>query len=360
MPLFMVASVASGQTARISRIGDPAPPLKIKQWVKGEGISHFEKGKVYVVDFWATWCKPCLLEFPHLSVLAAKYKDRVVVCDIDVKEQKSISIAAVKAFVDKLGDKLGENMNFHVGVEDGNFMETAWLTAFGNLGYGIPRAFVIDATGKVAWIGHPAFGLDTALDQIVHHKWDLQAAAKKMDLDQRLKLLDISVRKRLNPYIQKPDSALIIIHQMVRKEPQLKYAPQLGYYTFLALLKTHPQKACEYGEKLIKTTTYQDPGYDAVINGIKYAGRPDLPLKIFHLGAAAYMAKIDHYKHPELIAQLPDMYDAMARLHWQAGETLLAINAGQKAIELAEGRDDLSGDRMAAFKRHLQQYQNSQ
>ncbi len=50
------ASLTWAQEKAISlRIGDPAPSLTAAQWLKGAPIKQFENGKIYLLDFWATW-----------------------------------------------------------------------------------------------------------------------------------------------------------------------------------------------------------------------------------------------------------------------------------------------------------------
>src|SRR5205809_672183 len=44
------------------KVGDPAPPLKVTKWLQGAEVKQFEPGKVYVVEFWATWS--CLSGWP--------------------------------------------------------------------------------------------------------------------------------------------------------------------------------------------------------------------------------------------------------------------------------------------------------
>src|SRR5581483_9664469 len=68
------------------KIGDPAPPIHVQTWLRGQPVERFEKGKVYVLDFWATWCGGCIMSFPHISGIAEKYKDRVTFSSIDTKE----------------------------------------------------------------------------------------------------------------------------------------------------------------------------------------------------------------------------------------------------------------------------------
>ena len=49
--------------------GMAAPKLDVKEFIKGSAIDGFQAGQVYVVEFWATWCGPCIRAFPHLSEL---------------------------------------------------------------------------------------------------------------------------------------------------------------------------------------------------------------------------------------------------------------------------------------------------
>lgn len=177
LALALMMASASVRADEDLMVGSPAPELNVAEWIQGDSVAKFEKEKVYVVEFWATWCPPCIKTIPHLNELSKKYAD-VTFIGVSVFEHDNFK--SVPAFVKKMGDK----MTYRVAtdsVPEGKearegFMAQKWMDAANQSG--IPTTFIVNGDGVVAWIGHP-MRMDDPLDQIVNGKWDVKAAAKE-------------------------------------------------------------------------------------------------------------------------------------------------------------------------------------
>ena len=152
----------------IAELGIPAGPLDGMTIIKGEPVA-LEEGKVYVVEFWATWCGPCIKGIPHLTKLQAKYADQDVTV-IGITNERDVD--KVKAFVEKQGDK----MAYTVAMDPERKVAANYMEAYQRRG--IPAAFLVDRAGKMVWVGHPNFGMDEVLEMLVAGTFDVDAHTK--------------------------------------------------------------------------------------------------------------------------------------------------------------------------------------
>jgi thiol-disulfide isomerase/thioredoxin len=171
--LAAALGLAGSLVLNAAKLGDPAKPLTLAKTVKGDAVDLASgKGKqVYVVEFWATWCPPCRDSIPHLTELQKKFKDKGVTF-VGISDETA---AKVEPFVKKMGDK----MDYVVALDSDRKTSGDYMGAYGQ--NGIPTAFIVDKQGRIAWVGHPMSGLDTAIEEIVAGTYDLAAAQKEFE-----------------------------------------------------------------------------------------------------------------------------------------------------------------------------------
>jgi thiol-disulfide isomerase/thioredoxin len=150
-------------------VGDPAPPVTIERWVKGAPVRIGRGTNLFVVEFWATWCGPCKRSIPHLTALQKKYADKGVVF-IGISDEP---LTDVIPFVASQGD----NMAYRVGVDTSRRTYNSWMTAYGE--NGIPHAFIVNTNGIVVWHNFPNERLDSALDDLIAGRFDIQHEKKR-------------------------------------------------------------------------------------------------------------------------------------------------------------------------------------
>ena len=153
--LLALAANASAKTPVKMKVGDAAP-----QFVRGDLQGHpfdLRRGKVVLIDFWASWCAPCILAIPHLSQLQEKYGAR--------------GFQVVGVSMDDSADTTKETMrkirfNYPVILGDAKLGNL-----YGGV-LGLPLQFLVGADGKILAIRSGEFPL-TALDK------EIAAALKK-------------------------------------------------------------------------------------------------------------------------------------------------------------------------------------
>ena len=119
--------------------GKPMPSLEVKDWVNGEVTPQDLKGKVVIVDFYATWCGPCMAAIPHNNELLKKYKNHglviVGVCTSEEGQEKMPQTAKDK------------NMQYPTARDPDLKAKKAWHVDY------YPTYAIVDRKGKVRIIG---------------------------------------------------------------------------------------------------------------------------------------------------------------------------------------------------------------
>ncbi|MEZ5542844.1 MAG: TlpA disulfide reductase family protein [Pseudomonadota bacterium] len=158
--LFLLAAALF--VSQVGRAGEllpvpdavPVPELVLPDLDGREYRLSDLRGRVVLVNFWATWCQPCLRELPNLARLQAAYADLpFTILAIDVEEDAR----RVRHFAAQ------HNLAFPVLLDADGSEFAAWGSKV------LPTTFVVDAAGKIRYVG------------IADLEWDAGAVRTKLD-----------------------------------------------------------------------------------------------------------------------------------------------------------------------------------
>jgi thiol-disulfide isomerase/thioredoxin len=324
-----VAAMAQDGTLKV---GDPAPPLAVSRWLHGAEVKQFEPGRVYVVEFWATWCGPCIQMMPHLGDLQDEYRNKGVTIigfasEANDKEEK------INTYVAKHGAKLGYTFALGNGTET----HTAYMRASGQAG--IPCSFVVDQKGKIAYIGHPFF-LDFVLPKVLDGTWDQKATADTITTAD--KEFDAAYAIMMTP-TNSPEAGLKAMAEYGAKWPMFAHnAYMISQKLGLLVRAKKFDEAKELGEKLISKAVARGDssglrGLSASLRDDAAKGHADLTALAVKAAEAAY--DVDQNDVATLL-KLVEAYGA-------AGDQAKVKEFGPKAVAAAkaaiEGQNDAVG-----------------
>lgn len=140
--------------SRSTSPGDPPPPAQIIG-LDEAGFARLRaqhRGRVLLVNFWATWCEPCREEFPTLVRLDRAYRARGLTL-IAISMDEPESVPSIQQFLKSQGAQFGSyRHNFRDFVILVNSIDPRW-------GGGIPATFLYNREGKLvrSWEGEASF-----------------------------------------------------------------------------------------------------------------------------------------------------------------------------------------------------------
>lgn len=184
-------------------IGSSAPAIDIEHWVSQGGgkfdkVTKFEDGKVYIIEFWATWCGPCIASMPHLAELQSNYADKGVqlisVSDEELDVVQSFLDRPVKGSEDEEQTYGKLTSVYCLTTDPDRSVHEAYMEAAGQ--NGIPTAFIVGKDGRIEWIGHP-MRMDEPLQQVIEGKWDREVAKAEMLAAQRRGMITTQISKAM-------------------------------------------------------------------------------------------------------------------------------------------------------------------
>ncbi|WP_286763808.1 MULTISPECIES: TlpA family protein disulfide reductase [Rhodopirellula] len=186
---FLTGGVAA-QAEPTLTVGSKAPSLDIEHYIhedlgKFGPVTDFEDGKIYVVEFWATWCGPCIQSMPHLVELQERHRGNgVQIVSISDEDLETVEGILERDYPGKEGVTFAELTSAYTLTVDPDGSSTDDYMRAANQN-GIPAAFLVGKTGLIEWIGHP-MSLDEPLEQVIEGTWDREAFKESMARQQRL------------------------------------------------------------------------------------------------------------------------------------------------------------------------------
>ncbi|MGV3458994.1 MAG: TlpA family protein disulfide reductase [Flavobacterium sp.] len=136
--ILVVGLISAGASAQLKQ-GASIPKISLSDNAGKSVELASVKGKVTLIDFWASWCGPCRVANKHLVKLYGKYSKKLEIVGISLDKDKAKWLAAVKK------DKIG-----YVQFNDPKGFDSGSARAFGV--ENMPASYLFDAAGRLVAI----------------------------------------------------------------------------------------------------------------------------------------------------------------------------------------------------------------
>ncbi len=327
----LLASTALAQPAARQtplKAGDKAPALAVSTWVKGDKIDALAPGRVYIVEFWATWCGPCKVSIPHLTKLQAKHRDNgLTVIGVSIWERDTSKVAPFVA-------EMGAKMDYSIAMDDGTKMSDTWMAAAKRTG--IPSAFIINREGLIAWIGNPISPkgeMDEALEKVLAGPFTPKESAELSAKYAAAAAKTREIQARYGRSIASGDVKLALrqLDELIAHDPA-GFGAQASAMKFDLLLAQVKDSAAAYAfAKEAASGAYKDD--EVVLNSFAWSivDTPGVETRDYKL-ALQFAARAVELSAGANAAIL----DTLARVHFESGNLDEAFRIQTDAVRLAD------------------------
>lgn len=317
----LIAGCATGM-AKDAIVGETVPGLTEVTWVQGEPVSAFEDGEVYVLDFWATWCGPCIRAMPHMNELAAKHENDATFIGVHIWPRESS--APPSEWIEKRKADGKEVFEFAIAEDIDRRTAETWMDP--NARTGIPTTMVINGDGRLVWMGHP-MELDEPLQQIIDGTYDLEAKLPEY----RTQIAAASDMRAAMDARESGDAATLMRKglEAIRAAPD-NYGHYAGrIYRSLLVDAADKDLAEVFLSRVLTTPVGKNPHQ---LNGIAWQIATEYPAEQRDLNVALVLAR----KSCEMLDyEDASSLDTLARVHYEMGNLDLAIQEQRRAIDAA-------------------------
>lgn len=338
-------------------IESPAPSIKVETWLRGEPLTSFEPGKLYIVEFWRTTFGPCVDAMPHLMQLQEKYRESGVEIVAVAAYERAPTADEARSNLDAWLTEKFPNLNYRMAFDSSGEMDKLWMEP--SFSFTIPTSFVVDRDGHIAFIGEPT-ELDEVLPRVLNGSWRTSDQAKavatkriaKGETEARERALKKPIRDKFQAAVEKGDwkTALSAIEEGITLLPD-----NLNFRQSQVTLLLHKMRDMEAGLPAMRqfvrdaidrnSEHWMIEALDQLFTpGFDYSGFPS---------AERFAMGEELSKH---IVALPQgdgykfvSYPMVAQYYHESGNKARAIELVEQALKALEGPEPISNE----LKQHL-------
>ncbi len=320
-----IPSVCMAGHEKILTIGDPAPPVEITHWLKGDAVETFEPGRIYVLEFWATWCSPCRVNMPHLSELQEQLEDYDVTI-IGVSDEKLQTVVRFLTKADSKNVLWSDKIQYTLATDPDKSTYSSYMRPAGR--DTIPTAFVIGKDTRIEWIGNPV-EIESVLTRVVRDDW----SRDEFKVVYEQKVAPVRQAFLLRDQIDAAagdgnwQAAIDTANRLIAEQPTYD-GVKVSLYRKMLRQCTEPALTYDFGRTIVKAK-WDDA---STLNRIAWSTVDDRDVISRDLDFAMKAAR----RASELTGGTnSSILDTVARVYFEQGDLESAIRWQEKAVEHA-------------------------